>query len=391
MPTAETAAQLARFDPRGAGTDAERRAARWLGSELERSGRHAVVEPFWCRPNLPLAHAWHVALALAGSLLSVSHAQLGGVLILVALLSTLSDALTGRSLGRMLTPERASQNVASTAAMAETRSRLIVTAGYDVPRRTLARRLALRIGGDRPNPTVGWLGWLTLMLIWLLVLAIIRIGHRHSTALGIAQLPPTVVLVIALALLLEAASSAYADPNHGDASGVAVALALVRALDAAPPANLVVELVLTGAGQSGGIGLRRHLRARRRSLKPTNAIVLGLDRCQAGTPRWWTSDGDLLPLHYFKRLRELSAAVAAAESHLHAAPYRGRDSAPSLPARLAGYPALAIGCRADHRDGPGLSGQWAMDAVVEFGLGLVDAIDAEVGRAVRHSAAATAA
>ena len=107
----ETTAGLAAFNERGAGTDAERRAARWLAGELVASRHRVRIETFWCRPNWALAHAWHVALALAGSLLSVSHPTIGAILLGVALLATLADATVGISPGRRLSPEHASQNV----------------------------------------------------------------------------------------------------------------------------------------------------------------------------------------------------------------------------------------------------------------------------------------
>src|SRR5436309_10890327 len=113
MRPAETIAALASFEGRGAGTDAERRAARWLTTELAKSKRDAWLEPFWSRPNWALTHAWHSAIGLAGSLLAVSEPPVGGALLVVALLSLLADAATGSSLGRRLTPERASQNVVS--------------------------------------------------------------------------------------------------------------------------------------------------------------------------------------------------------------------------------------------------------------------------------------
>jgi hypothetical protein len=40
--------------------------------ELGAGGRSALLEPFWCRPNWALAHAWHALLGLAGGLVAVS-------------------------------------------------------------------------------------------------------------------------------------------------------------------------------------------------------------------------------------------------------------------------------------------------------------------------------
>jgi hypothetical protein len=91
MQAAETATRLTEFERRGAGTDAERRAAVWLAGELRSARRHTYLETFWYRPNGALAHAWHRLIAIAGSLVMVSHAELGGVLVLVALISILGD------------------------------------------------------------------------------------------------------------------------------------------------------------------------------------------------------------------------------------------------------------------------------------------------------------
>jgi hypothetical protein len=406
MRPAHRTAKLASFSGRGPGTDAERRSARWLRSDLDQAGREAHLEPFWCRPNWALAHTWHVALALAGSLVSVSQPRIGGALILIALLSMIVDAITGVSLGRRLSPERASQNVVSPASgavhgQAKPRVRLIVTANYDAGRTGLLYRPSLgriattlkRIPGGAFLP--GWTGWLVILCAWLLITAILRLGGARGTAIGIAQLLPTVALVLALALLLELASSGYGPAAGDNGSGSAVAVALVRALDAAPPRNLAVELVLQGAGEGGGIGFRRHLRARRKDLRADNVVVLGIAACAAGKPRWWISDGPLIPLRFLKRLRDLAATVARAEAYLHAAPHRGRGATPALPARVAGLPAIAIGgldgnglVPRSHlaSDTPEMLDPAAMDATLELALALVDAIDSEVARTAARSA-----
>jgi len=144
----ETTTALVAFDGRGPGTDAERRAARWLAGELVAARHRVRIETFWCRPNWALAHAWHVALALAGSLISVGDPLIGTVILAVALTSTVADDLLGTSIGRRLTPERASQNVvATTPSTAPTNgSRLIVTANYDAGRAALIYRDPLRAG-----------------------------------------------------------------------------------------------------------------------------------------------------------------------------------------------------------------------------------------------------
>jgi hypothetical protein len=424
MPAAQTAAQLTEFERRGAGTNSERLAALWLREATESRHREATIETFWCRPNWALAHSWHALLAIAGSLVMVSNARLGGALVLVSLISIGADWLTGRSLGRRLTPERASQNVVSqplatrpeaspaarpdaspaadpddgpdASGAAAQRVRLIVTANYDAGRAGLVYRnrlrrataLVRRVAGDgRLSP--GWLGWLVITHVWLLAVALIRdlSSGTPGAAVGVLQLIPTVVLVLYLALLLELAGSDFGPAAADNAAGAAVALALVRALDAAPPRRLSVELVLQGAGDDGMTGLARHLRARRRQLSSRNAIVLGIGPC--GGPRlcWWTGDGNLLPLRYHHRLRDLAAELAASDQGLTAWPHRGRGASPALPGRSAGIPAINLGCL-DDQDLPARShapedtadalDPQALDGLLQFALMLVEAIDSDL-------------
>lgn len=386
----EIARQLEEFKGRGPGTDAERRAANWLAGELRDSGREVRIDSFWCRPNWALAQAWHVALAIAGSLVSLSQPRLGAALLLAALLFVIVDTLFGVSPGRRLTVARASQNVVALPRVEDARPmpvRLIVTANYDAGRtglvyreriRALAGSLRRRTRGAAP----GWVAWLCLGIVWLLVIAVLRHKGHESTAVGIAQLVPTAALIIAGALLLELATAQFGPAANDNASGAAAAVTLIRALDVSNPRNLAVELVLQGAGEGGGIGLRKHLRRRPRELGPANAGVIALAACGAGTLRYWTSDGSLLPLPYSRRLRELCAQIGGAT------PHHGRGATPAYPARLSGIPAIALGCLDEretvprsHRptDDHSHLDEAALDAAVEFGLILVDALDASIG------------
>jgi hypothetical protein len=255
---------------------------------------------------------------------------------------------------------------------------------YRDPLRSAAAWLARTVGRAGP----GWVAWLAVALAWLLVVAVLRASGEKGTTIGLAQLPPTVGLVLALALLLEQATARFGPAANDNASGVAAAIALARALDVSPPPRVEVELVLQGAGDGGAIGLRRYLQARGKTLKAPNTIVIGLAACGEGDPRWFHSDGTLLPFGYFKQLRKLSAAVASQSPHLSARAHRGRGTTPPLPARSRRLPAIAVGAL-DERGLPPRSHQptdtpdridpGSVDRVVEFGLLLVDAINAYLG------------
>lgn len=396
MPALDIAKRLEGFKDRGAGTDAERRAALWLADHLSGAGRDAQTEPFWCRPNWPLAHAWHAALALAGSLIAEASPRVGGGLLIAALVSIVFDALLGVSLGRRLTPERASQNVvqAPGAAADDRRLRVILTANYDAARtgivyRDSFRRPWARLRRLTRGRAPGWLAWLVVAIVWLEIVAILRVEGHKGVAISVLQLPPTIAVVLALAALLEFSSSRWS-PSAGDnATGVGIVLALARAMQAAPPRNVDLQVVLTGAGDATGIGLRHFLRSHRADFGPANTVVLGVAACGDGRPSWWRSDGSLLALRYAKPLRQLAADLAAQESYLGAQPSDGRGQGPAFPARLARIPAITIGCL----DADGVAPRShqaadrsesidpaALDAAVQFGLMLVDAIDAELAQ-----------
>ncbi len=400
MQAIDTATRLTEFTARGAGSDAERRAAAWLAGQVRGGRRRATLQTFWCRPNWALAHAWHTLAAIVGSLLAVHHGFLGGAIILAALLCVIGDSLTGYSPGRRLTRERATQNVVSRASArdnepdAPPRVRLIITANYDAGHTGLAYRTWLRApaarlkriaGGGRLTP--GWAGWLAITMVWLLAVAVVRHGATAGTAIGVVQLIPTAALVLALAILLEMAGAPTGPAASDNGSGAAVAISLVRALDAAPPRRLDVELVLQGAGEAAMSGLRRHLRSRRGELRAANTIVLGIAAAGAGRPCWWLSDGPLVPLRYPARLRALASQAGDEARWLGARPHRGRGTSPALPARTRGLPALTIGCL----DAGGLAPRShqagdtsaaldpaALDGLLQFALTLVDAIDADL-------------
>lgn len=404
---------LEAFKNRGAGTDAERRAAGWLAARLAGPGVDVRVETFWSRPNWALAHAWHAALAIGGSLISLASPVAGITLLAIALASVISDAFTGVSVGRRLTPERASQNViAGPADSAAEIPRLVLTANYDSGRRGVAYRvkpMSARLVATLRGATAGWIAWLAVAMAWLLAIAVLRqTGHTSHTVRAL-QFPPTVGLLLGLALLIDLATGQWSPAASDNGSGVAAALELAEAMAAAPPHNLGVEVLLSGAGDGDALGLarylrtrrtrRRLLRGRRRPQAPAQVIVLAIAACGSGTPRWWESDGALLPLRYSATLRRIADQVGRDEPHLRAHPHRGRSNSGGYAARAAGLPALTIGCLADpgivprsHQktDTTDAVERQSLERIVQFALLLIDAVDAEVGKHQPRSAAATA-
>jgi hypothetical protein len=270
--------------------------------------------------------------------------------------------------------------------------RLIVTAHYDAGRSGLVYRDSLRRAANRafrghaPSPLTVLLGAVAV----LTAVAALRVAGGAETPLRVIQLAASIVILFALALLLDVALSQPVPGANADASAVAVALALTDALDRDPPKHLAVDLVLTGAGEGPALGMRAQIRRmRRRGLKREDAAVLELRPCGDGRPRYWTRDGLGLPLRLHPRLVELTQRAAEEERHLGAERHRGASCSSAYVARAAGYPAIAIGCldaeglapgAHQHTDVPEALDPGAMTAALELCLGLVDRLDADVGR-----------
>jgi hypothetical protein len=362
-----------------AGSDAERRAALGLAARLRDGGRAVTVETEWVRPRWEVADALHAGLGVLASVVAVGAPVAGLALALVALASLLLD-LAGRGfLLRRLTPERATQNVIADAPTGgAAQLRVILTAHCDVPRGGLLHRLARR-GTNGPPP--GPFAWLALALVGVAVCAAIRLAGSEGTLLGAIQLVPSLVLVVALGLLVDAAlagpvapagrvagdtvlaapiaeagETALAAPGApasaaaGDAAlagpaarltAADVVLAAAQALDAAPPRRLAIEVVIAGTGEGQALGFLAYLRHRRPAPERNVVIeVAGPDAAPA--PTWWTSDAALLPLRYHPRLVALAAAAAAEEPHLGARPRRGRAIGAALRARQRRIPAIRL-------------------------------------------------
>jgi hypothetical protein len=384
--------RLSAIPGRATGTDAERRAARLLARELRAGGREARVETFWVRPAWGIVQAAAMALGVAGSVASVDHPGVGLALLVAALVVLVAD-LGGRfPLFRQATFARATQNVISPSTR-EAPVRLIVTAAVDAPRTALIARdgIARRAGRLRRalrGHLPGVHGTVVVALLALIALAAVRQGGAEGLGLGLVQLLPTVVLLLAAGAFLDAAVAPASAGANANASAAAVAVALTEALHASPPRNLAVDLVLAGAGEAHALGMRREVRVLRRAgTKAQDVVVLHVAPCGAGSPVWWTREGPLIPLRYHSRLLELCEAVADAERHLGARAHESRTFSGARAARARRWPAIAVGCvdadgvaphAAQPDDDPDHVDPAALRAALEFCVALVHRVDADL-------------
>src|SRR3954453_3334065 len=147
---------LGGFSERGAGTDAERRAAKHLRERLDDLGREAEIEPTWIRPNWPLAYTGYALLGVVASIAATASGTTGAIMAGVALIAALAD-LSGRMhTGRRLTGRRGSQNVISRED-GERPGTLVLVAHYDAARPGFAFGAAPRAGRRLgPFPPLVW-------------------------------------------------------------------------------------------------------------------------------------------------------------------------------------------------------------------------------------------
>lgn len=313
------------------------------------------------RPRWAVAPALAGALGIAASVLSVDHPETalsiaaGAFVLLVA-------ELAGLRILSLLTRERATQNVVSPSRTAGRKVTLLVTASVDAPRRG-------------PLTVVPWPVRLVAAGLPLVILACVaRVQDVDDDWLGVAQLVPTTLLIVAVGALLDHAFAPF-DERPGAATGPAAALALVRALDARPPRRLAVELVLCGAGADG---MAAHVRRLRRAgVQPQEVCVLHLGDCGQGPPRFWRREGRVLPLAYHPQLLGLASKLAEEERALDAGAAASATDSPARAARARRWPAIRLGTKAQG----GEAGPEAIAATVELALALVARLDADLSAA----------
>ena len=366
----ETIERLTAIPGRGAGTDAERRAAVRLERDLDERGHGAWTDTLWLRPGW----AWPVVLATAlgagGSLAAVAWPLAGLIAAVLAAVSLALEAAGLTSPLRLLTRRRATQNVVALPEAGGTGSTvtLLVCAPYDAPRRGLVlndrwRALAARLGDARP-----WLAGCALVIAGC---AAARQSGVDAIWLGAVQLVPTIVLIAALAEAVDIALSDFS-PGAGPASAAAVALAVHEEL-AADPEAMPAGLILYGAGASGPHALRAQLRREKADRRRT--VVLELGPCTSGEPAWRTRHPQL------RRAAELAAGALELEPpRRRPRPARGVRSLPAV--RIACLDARGIAARSHQPDDTAEAADIAAaEQAIDLALGIADALAAELAAA----------
>ena len=348
-PTADLE-ELCSFEGRLAGTDAERRATSAIAGELRDEGWRADVEPTYVQPQWAVVHLLHCAIAAIGSMIAALEPAVSFAIVLAVATSAYLD-LSGRAyLVRRLLFRRASQNLRARAPGApDTSPRVILCANLDAPRTgaaygPLAQRLQARAARAFPvasSPTRVW--------FWSIALLLPPLGARMAGVdanwLAVAQLPQTLVLIVACFLLGEIALSGAAPGANVNASGVSAVLTAARRLGADPPSVLSVELALCGGGETTMQGMREFVRAHSSELERDSTWFVSLEAVGRGEPRFCVSQGPAVSTPLDRNLVSLAEAIALASDDGGIAPLRTGGTSAAYMAAARRYPALAITCR----------------------------------------------
>lgn len=332
--------ELVAFEGRGAGTDAERRAAVHLEGRLEELGRDADVEAISVQPNWPVTHAIHAVAAIVGSVLAVDAPVVGTAILAAVAVSVFGDLTGTFFLVRRLTGRRASQNVVSTED-GDKPGTLVLVAHYDAARtgavfsrRAIERRAAIGKLLRRPIGPFEPFFWSIAVILGCCV---VRLFDIDALALTIVQFIPTVILIISVPLLLDVALSGFVPAANDNASGVATVLDLAERYGG-DLEHFDVWVVFTGAEEGLMLGMREWLREHKGELDPTRTVFLNVDKVGHGTVRYVTKEGFIIATAYHPALVELCAEVEGA------GPVVSRSVSDAHAARSRGFPAITISC-----------------------------------------------
>ncbi len=197
-------------------------------------------------------------------------------------------------------------------------------------------------------------------------------------------------------LLIDIALSEVVPGACDNASAVAAVLSVAERLDANPPANLDVWVILPGAEECNAEGMAYYMGSHRAEIDRERTFFVNLDSVSYGDVHFQRSEGAIVNRAMDRRLVELCEAIAEAqrteegdEAEHAARPIRHSFHTDALPAVVRGFRAISIVGASDgvgppyyhtSEDMPDKVDGGSLTRAVEFTLDLVRAIDRDVGR-----------
>jgi hypothetical protein len=334
----QTIERVVSFGPRWPADEGDDPTVDYLAGKLRGAGREATVERIRVRPSYHVALALLAALAVVGSVVSVSSPPLGVVILLVTSIAIYAD-LTGRpSPIRWLTSPRNTANVTSPGSRPEAAHRIVLTAHHDAAHGGLlfARRAGRR---RRPSPLSRLAGRVDLVFwatIAALAASVVRlVTGSDSNTMSAIQFVPAVALIILTALLVDAALARTVPGASDNASGVAAVLDVAERLERRPTENVDVWVVFTGAEEGFMLGMRAWLDEYGSDLHKDRTWFVNVDTVGNGELHHVTAEGFALLFRHDRRL------IAACQ-RLGTRPHVLRLGTDGVVPLMRGYPSITL-------------------------------------------------
>ena len=124
----------------------------------------------------------------------------------------------------------------------------------------------------------------------------LRLAGLSGLLLTVLQFIPTVLLIVAVALLLDIALSATRGGENDNASGLGGRAEPRRALRGRKLEHFDVHVLFTGGQKAVAAGGRAFLKRHKRELGRERTILLNLDAAGSGTVRYTNREGPLLAI-----------------------------------------------------------------------------------------------
>ncbi len=334
----QTIERLVSFGPRWPSAEGDERAIDYLAGRLRATGRHVSIERITVRPAYHVALALLAAVAVVGSVVSVSSPPLGVAILLLASFAIYAD-MTGRlSPIRWLTSPRNTANITSPGRLPDATHRVVLTAHHDAAHGGLlfARRTGRR---RRPSPLSRLAGRVDLVFwatVAALVAGVVRLVTGSDTnTMSAIQFVPTVALIFLAALFLDAALARIVPGASDNASGVAAVLEVAARLERRPPENVDVWVVFTGAKEGFMLGMRAWMKEYEEDLHKDRTWFVNVDTVGNGEMHHVTAEGFALLLRHDRRL------IGACE-RLGFPPYVWRLGTDGVIPLMRGYPSITL-------------------------------------------------
>jgi len=321
--------------PRGAATDGERRASRYIRERMAtvldsvRREQFSTIETAaWLESGF---HAEFVIVYL----ISLRWPTVAFCYGTVVLFLFIAEATGVAIISRLIRQER-SQNVIGRLRNPYGTRRVVLLAHYDSPRRHLMVR-----PGTRASLAIYWLRFI-FMLIVLLGAAYAAVGGwfraMDETVLALRTIAAGNLGLFVLARLYKESHMQYVAGADDNASGVAAMLYVAERFAADRPHRTDLWFIATGSGHAACGGM--HGIIEQRMFDPEKTLFVNIERVAHGPPAYVTCEG---VLKSFASTPVLVRAAAAVSSEFDAHPVRYRSPySDALVALAHGYRAITI-------------------------------------------------